>query len=664
MRAAASAPATDGTALAVMGCFALCLPFLVGNQDPPLVLFCVVGTAAGALLRLRGIRPTRLQRTAFLLAAVGLFAWRFGTVRGVGPGVGFLAVLSVAKSLELRTARDCCVYLLVVQLIVAGSLLLLESLSWLLLVALTAFAVFYVLMAVQRGDGRTALPRDLRRPYLRLFSLACLLSAPLFLVFPRLAVPFLNRGSVGENAMTGFVEELRVGEFARVYTDDGNVFRASFEGPTPDREELYWRGEVLNETDGMDWRRRELDRADHHVLGGPGGVEYTVTFEGTGSGHLFNLADVARLSERSRFHAVRTAPGIYRAFPLSKAPFSYTASTAPVAGLDPPADEASWLGVPAPPASPRLDALLARLRAGSPSPGETAARIGAFLREGGLSYTHGPGTYGRGGFLDDLLFGRREGHCAHYASAAGILLRLAGVPARVVVGFQGGTPNPYAGFVMVRGADAHAWVEYWDGRAGWTRFDPTAFVAPGRLAMDAVEFMAGAGDGAERSVLGAGLRRLRFQAESVYYALNSWFLNYDLDSQRLLFQDLLGLRFRRGWALLACLLLLAAALPLASRLWRGGAPKDPAARAWRALARELAGRGVPVLPSDGPLEALGRCAGRLPPRDLGRLAEIARHYLELRYGPAAPDPARERLLARMVARFRGGFWRRWVLGRS
>ena len=82
--------------------------------------------------------------------------------------------------------------------------------------------------------------------------------------------------------------------------------------------------------------------------------------------------------------------------------------------------------------------------------------------------------------VDEFLFDTRRGFCEHYASAFVVMLRAAGIPARVVTGYQGGTINPSGDYMIVRQSDAHAWAEALvDGQ--WRRFDPTAAVAPSRI---------------------------------------------------------------------------------------------------------------------------------------------------------------------------------------
>jgi len=76
--------------------------------------------------------------------------------------------------------------------------------------------------------------------------------------------------------------------------------------------------------------------------------------------------------------------------------------------------------------------------------------------------------------VDEFLFDSRRGFCEHYASAFVFLMRAAGVPARVVTGYQGGEMNPQSDYFIVRQSDAHAWTEVWLRGEGWRRIDPTS----------------------------------------------------------------------------------------------------------------------------------------------------------------------------------------------
>jgi hypothetical protein len=83
--------------------------------------------------------------------------------------------------------------------------------------------------------------------------------------------------------------------------------------------------------------------------------------------------------------------------------------------------------------------------------------------------------------VDRFLFDTKRGFCEHYASAFAVMMRSVGIPARIVLGYQGGEINPLGGHLIVRQSDAHAWTEVWLDGLGWYRVDPTAAVAPERI---------------------------------------------------------------------------------------------------------------------------------------------------------------------------------------
>ena len=84
----------------------------------------------------------------------------------------------------------------------------------------------------------------------------------------------------------------------------------------------------------------------------------------------------------------------------------------------------------------------------------------AQVRDEEFFYTLEPPRLGRDS-VDDFLFNTRRGFCEHFASAFTMMVRAAGIPARVVTGYQGGEYNPIGGYFVVRQSDAHAWSEVW-----------------------------------------------------------------------------------------------------------------------------------------------------------------------------------------------------------
>ena len=269
-------------------------------------------------------------------------------------------------------------------------------------------------------------------------------------------------------------------------------------------------------------------------------------------------------------------------------------------------------------------------------------------------YTLQPPTLGRNG-IDEFLFDTRRGFCEHYAGSFTVLMRAAGLPARVVTGYLGGEPNEIGDYYIVRQSDAHAWSEVWLDGEGWVRVDPTAAVAPERVERGLGSALAGDAllpsflDPTRRSGLGL---RLAARWDWANAQWNRWVLGYGPELQ----QDLLRRIGLVDWGamMLALTGLMAVLLSLLGLLVLRASQRrtrpDPALREWQRLQRRLGRAGLPAVPSEGPQAYAGRVQRARP--DLAEpLAQALQHYLALRY-LETPRKAELHALRRSVARIR------------
>jgi hypothetical protein len=262
--------------------------------------------------------------------------------------------------------------------------------------------------------------------------------------------------------------------------------------------------------------------------------------------------------------------------------------------------------------------------------------------------------------VDTFLFETRRGFCEHYATAFVYLMRAAGIPARVVTGYQGGQWNPVGHFLEVRQADAHAWAEAWLPGKGWTRIDPTAAVAPYRIeqGMDLDRQWAdsqGGLDAVERAMSDPALRfqdwylRVRLVWSSIDHAWNQWVLSYNPEYQKR-FWEALGIVDWRGlitW-LAALLVFLAALLGLWLRPRQKPATIDPALKAYSRFLGKLAKRGVIKRPGEGPRDFALRAASEHSEAEEA-IAAITALFLKIRYGRQAESSDIDRLRRRVKA---------------
>ncbi|WPB59102.1 DUF3488 and transglutaminase-like domain-containing protein [Xylophilus sp. GOD-11R] len=490
--------------------------------------------------------PGRAVRVLALVLAVAAVFASFRTLVGYEAGITLAMLLLALKTLELRARRDAMVIFFLGFFVLLMNFLYSQALPVAVMATVGLFGLLTALVQAHMPVGRPPLALAARTA-LRLMVFGTPVMAALFLFFPRVA-PLWGVPGDTARARTGLSEDMRVGSIASLAQDGTQVMRIRFlglpAGAAPPQETLYFRGPVLSRFDGREWAPateriggryppRFSPQPQVEVRGQP--LRYEATLEPSGRHWLlvmdlatarpegadsFQSADLEWVSPRPLTNLLR-----YRAA-------SYTDYLAGVRLS--PSVRAEYTRLPDG-FDPRTRALAAELRAlpavvGEGTPALVDAAL-ARLRNGGYRYTLEPGVYGRD-TADDFWFERKAGFCEHIASAFAVLMRAAGVPARIVTGYQGGAPNSVDGVWTVRQSDAHAWTEVWMADQGWVRVDPTASVAPERLS----QFRADAAQGAFGQAFGAVVGmdfggRIRAAWEAVNDRWNQWVLNYTEDRQ-------------------------------------------------------------------------------------------------------------------------------------
>lgn len=576
------------------------------------------------------------------VAAVAMLGvWmEYRTIFGRQPGILLLMLFSGLKLLETRTHRDAAAAAFLAYFLVMTNFLYTQSIPAALLMAAALFGITATLIGFSAPN----------RPARANFKTAALLlghAAPaallLFLLFPRVQGPLWGLPQDAYSGMTGLSESMSPGTLSSLALTDTIAFRAEFGGESPPPALRYWRGPVLWDFDGRTWSMGLQALAPFAAPEGAGpSYRYTVVLEPHNRTWLFALETATALPQDAR----HTADGLI----LARAPvrqrmrYDVSSTVAPApAGARPDLQRALRL----PPAgNPKSLALAAQWRAGAASEEQILARAIGFLRQGGYTYTLEPPLLGPDP-VDEFIFDTRAGFCEHFASAFVFLMRAAGVPARVVTGYQGGELNPVDRIVTVRQSDAHAWAEVFLPRRGWVRVDPTAAAAPGRIEA-----------GLSRSIREAEqplrmrrelewLRSVRHQWEAAAHKWNVWVLGYNPERQRELMRNV-GMGNADWRSLTATLFTLLGIMTVALLAWslRRLARPDPVQRAWRAFCSKLAEHGVERAPSEGPRDYAERAARALPAARRAIL-RIAALYIGLRYGRES-SPRQTKELRRMV----------------
>ncbi|MDP5007916.1 MAG: transglutaminase domain-containing protein, partial [Glaciimonas sp.] len=321
--------------------------------------------------------------------------------------------------------------------------------------------------------------------------------------------------------------------------------------------------------------------------------------------------------------------------------------------------------------NPRTLAFAANLRAQYGSDAALIKTVLNFFHQEKFSYTLEPPLLGKDS-VDDFLFSTRAGFCEHYASAFVILMRAAGIPARVVTGYQGGDINPIDGMMTIRQSDAHAWAEVWLQTQGWTRVDPTAAVAPSRIhlqrhaGMPSQSFL---GDlfglnnfdhldnlNLEQAGWQSKMLMLRAEWKNRWDALGNgwtqWVLNYTQDRQKSLLQTILRtLKIARSeqydghrlMSLLFALMLALGSIALAAvtlSMWLVARKVAPLDALYSTLCKRMSKHGLIKEGHEGPATFRRRlCAQDSPlsPEAKNAVTRFLKLYEDLRYGADATN---------------------------
>jgi transglutaminase-like putative cysteine protease len=589
-------------------------------------------------------RWLKLPLLAMLTLAVIVY---YGSIFGREAGASLAVGLLILKLLESESPRDARVCVGFACFALMTALLFDQGMVATLVVAAGLLPALAVLRALEPAHAQGSLAGTLL-PAMRLLAAALPLALLAFVLVPRLDSPLWGAPSSGE-VRTGLSDSMSPGNFTELLTDDNPALRVSFDGDPPPPPLRYFRAYVMWNYDGRSWRYMDaryqpsLSPAPIEVAASIG---YRVSLLPTHQRVLPALDVPLAAPENARLQADRE---VLADKPVND-PLSYSARSALRYRLQPDLDgRARRLGLRLPAGfNPRTLALAGQWR--QRYAGDDAAIVGAALsmfHDGGFRYTLAPAPLGRDA-VDDFLFNTREGFCEHYASAFTVLMRAAGIPARVVTGYQGGYWNKLGHYLLIRNSDAHAWSEVWLAGRGWVRVDPTGAVRPQRVQLGAA---AAAGDqlGWYRSDWLQGLR-------NHWDIVNRWWdqgvIGFDALRQRGLLTPF-GVRDTDTRMLaigLAISSVLFVAIGLAWAL-RRRQPRDPLRKALRDLERKLVRRGVQRRTGEGPQHYLSRAARALPAqRD--ELERLCTAYLDLCYAHHQPPPEPVRAFQRMVRNFR------------
>ena len=602
--------------------------------------------------------PPRWLLLGIVAGSVGGILISFHTLFGREAGVTLLILLAALKPLEVRSARDATIVIYLACFVIITEFLYSQS----LLTALYMIATLLVILTtwVHLQSGTLSL-----RPRLRIAGILLLQAIPLtlilFVLFPRVQGPLWGLPQ-DAYANSGLDDKMSPGSVGHLALSDEVAFRVMFNGTPPQRGQMYWRGPVLLNFDGHTWTpgqrdsahiKPKLDNLEHPI-------DYTVTLEPHNKTWLFTLEMPTHISVPAGmtydFQVQQNSPVTSRLRYTAHSQLGFRANVE-----EDPRQLLRALAIPRN-LNPRAQQLSAEWRTNSDSDEAVMRAALAYFNREGFQYTLSPPPLGIHE-VDDFLFGTRRGFCEHYASSFVFLMRAAGVPARVVTGYQGGEYNNFGKYYIVRQSDAHAWSEVWLRGRGWVRVDPTAAIAPARVELGMAAALPES-DNAALPLLARAqapglitvpswLIDFRFHLDALNYQWNLWVLGYNPERQFALLTRMgmeeitwqnMAFTMLGGMALLVGLFTLLMLRQLTLR------NTDEAQRLYLKFCRTLAKKGIVRDTHEGPQDFADRAA-QIKPQLAPAISDITARYVAVRYGNQA-DASALQALRRAVAAFR------------
>lgn len=486
--------------------------------------------------------PGKLIKIILVCVSLVGIRFKYASFVGLEPTVALLITCFIFKLVEAATRREAYLLLFLGYFVALTEFLFEQGLGVVLYMTVPALLLTAALVALQQDEPLRFSWQPLRAAGV-MSAQALPLMLLLFLVFPRIA-PLWQVPLPGGGARTGMSDHMGPGDIAQLSQSDALAFRAAFTGAVPAQHDLYWRGLVLDKFDGRTWRASEMNDLPLQTTqftGTP--ISYEVFLEPTYERWLYALSVPEAVSSAT----VLTIDYRLRARDIVTEKFAYRARAYPQAQFEVQLDRRLRKYELALPKNnnPRTWTWARELRARFSDDAALIDAVIAHFHREAFFYTLQPPTLGENS-IDEFLFDTRRGFCEHYASSFVFALRAAGIPARVVVGYQGGEVNPLTGTVLVHQFDAHAWAEAWLPEQGWVRFDPTAAVAPQRIenglehAVDANEFLAQTPLSMNRFRGVNWLNGIRLRVDAINYGWTRWVVNYRDDTQSFVLRELLG----------------------------------------------------------------------------------------------------------------------------
>lgn len=499
-------------------------------------------------LQLCPIPSKRILLILTLMLLAGIF-FSYHTLIGRNAGTAMLLGLLCLKLFEIKSYRDIAIIINLALFSIVINFLFDQSIFVALIMLLALVFLFTALISFQHDYKNKSHPTRIetiqqneKRHFIlatKMLGQAIPFAVVLFILFPRVNGPLWGLPEDAFSATTGLSDNMSPGRISQLSDNPEVAFRVEFHSPVPTADKLYWRGPVMWEFNGYDWtapknERIALNQFEFTALSGL--TIYSITLEPHNKFWMFALDLPSILPLNSQLSVDMQ---VLSTLPIQKLQrykiSSYTDYVLPAYSK---ISFKRYLALPTSNNLKQSRELINKLNDPS-NPQNTVNNVLNYFSTQNFYYSRQPPLLFDDP-VDEFLFKTKSGYCEHYASSFTILMRLAGIPARVVTGYQGGELNPIDNYMTIRQSDAHAWSEVYIEGKGWIRVDPTASIPPENIenTADALRLNSKSTKPSylyEANWLTDQIKQARFAWDAVNNRWNQWVLGYDNKKQKAFF---------------------------------------------------------------------------------------------------------------------------------
>ena len=624
--------ASSSSVFAVCFCFLFSIAPHFRNLPAWVIIIVLVALGWRCLENLGKVKalPKWLLVPLVLFGGIGVFA-QYWTIVGRDAGLALLTVMTALKFLESQRHRDLLILVFLCYFLIATHFLFSQSIAIAILMFANLIVITATLVTLNQREDKILLA-ELLHTSTRLVLLSIPLMLILFLLVPRVPGPLWGLTNEQRGGVTGLSDHMSPGKISSLVRSNEVAFRVDFEDAIPTQNSLYWRGPVLAQYNGYSWSqspRKAVRRLDLNAS--ETATRYTVTLEPNGEKWLLALDIPSKLIRHSfmtnDFQLVsrKTINDLLRYQMESRLAYQF--------GLNETREYLALTLEYPDKVNPGTIEYGRSLAERFDRSEDIVNEVLTMFREQEYFYTLKPPALGSN-VVDEFLFGTRRGFCEHYAGSFALLMRAAGIPARIVTGYQGGEYNKVGNYLIVRQSDAHAWTEVWIENKGWVRVDPTAAVSPGRIEQGIDEALSDETSSFRIQNRNPIFGNLLYNWDNLQHSWNDWVLNYDQRKQMDFLSKLeLGID---NWSdmvfTLVILMVVVIALFWTVTRYRERPPKPAACEILlNRLLQKLSKRGIRKGPAEDTRAFLERLTAREFPQT-EQLADIVELYNRIKYG--------------------------------